>query len=166
MVSLTNIIFQNHIEKNKTADNYLIPGLNIGEKGSGIAPYIDMIISCLVFNCEQEFDKCLELIENILLYTDVENLNIHIMKIVGPLIRVSNYKYEQERKEVIVHLLHIITEKKMDISCFATQLQSTYLKLITEFPREEDFIRKISQNVVRLLDFNKSRKDVVLHQVH
>lgn len=88
-------MFQNHIEKHSEPNKeYIVPGLNCGEYGSGVSPYVDMIISCLVFNSEVEFDKALELIEYLVKHSTVEHLNIHIMKIVGPLIRVINYKYE------------------------------------------------------------------------
>lgn len=67
-----------------------------------------MIISCLVYNSHSEFDKALVLVELIVKHTSVAHLNAHIMKIVGPLIRVINYKYEQDRKEKIISILNLI----------------------------------------------------------
>lgn len=82
-------------KKNLKPEEYKINGFNIGkETGAGISPYIDMIISCLVFNSDTEFDLALNMIEYIIVHTELEHLNVHIMKIVGPLIRVINYKYE------------------------------------------------------------------------
>ena len=53
-----------------------------------------MIISCLIYNSDSEFDHALNLVDYIISHSELENLNAHIMKIVGPLVRVINYKYE------------------------------------------------------------------------
>jgi len=52
------------------------------------------------------------------------------MKLIGPLIRVVNYRLDAEEKEKILILLNKIFLKKVDLKPFMPQLQSTYIKLI------------------------------------
>jgi hypothetical protein len=95
LLTHTEMLIKNKLSTLKAGSDYLVPGFNYGEEdGDGIAPYIDMLISCLVYNSDKEFDGSLELIRYILKHTALKNLNRHIMKIVGPLIRVINYKYD------------------------------------------------------------------------
>lgn len=88
------MLIKNKLSSLQVSKDFLLPGFNYGEEGDGIAPYIDMIISCLVYNSDKEFDGALELVRYIITHTDLKNLDRHIMRIVGPLIRVINYKYD------------------------------------------------------------------------
>lgn len=73
------------------------------------------------------------------------------MKLVGPLIRVINYKYTSETKSMILDILYQIHLNFPQIKPFAPQLQTTYFKLLAEFELGKDFLSKITDNFIELV---------------
>lgn len=67
-------------------------------EGLGVLPYVDLLISNLIEKDEDGFKNALNLIKILLKYTKPEHLAPHIKKITGALIRVCNYKLQDESK--------------------------------------------------------------------
>ncbi|KAL4445680.1 hypothetical protein ABPG74_006231 [Tetrahymena malaccensis] len=143
-----------------------ICGFNLGdEPGDGIRSYVELATTCLVYTPEEAFQDSIDLFKILIKYTKLENLQPFHFKLTGPLIRVANYKLEQDQKEKILQLFIQLFEKGIDLKPFVPQLLSTFSKICLEFPREREFQKLIAQNLCELV-LVAPRKDMILHEMY
>lgn len=91
-----------------------IIGLDTKE-GSGIEPYVSMLIDCIVFGKEETFKHAYEFINLLIRDASVASLQVYILKLVGAIIRILNYKGNNEIKLLALKLVQISVEKGLQL---------------------------------------------------
>lgn len=67
---------------------------------------------------DRTFDDALALYEIILKYTRMSNLLVFSNKLLGPVIRVLQYRITEERKERLMKIVGLFFDKKMPVVRF------------------------------------------------
>lgn len=88
------------------------------KEGSGIEPYVSMLIDCIVFGKDETFRHAYEFIKLMLRDASVASLQIYILKIVGAIIRILNYKGNNEIKLLALSLVELSIEKGLQLQQF------------------------------------------------
>ena len=99
-----------------------------------------------------------ELVNVIINHSTRENLKPYIMKIIGPIIRILSEKISPEIKEKLMDNSKILIMKsKEDIKGISPQLQSVFLKTLTDISNisntSERYQIKAGENIIRLLQY-------------
>ncbi len=98
-----------------------------------------------------------ELIFQVINHSSRQNLKPYIMKIVGPIIRILGEKIYPEIKEKLMDITKLlITKSKDDIKGISPQLQSVFIKTLTETTQNQNRERyqiKAGENIIRLLQY-------------
>ena len=98
-----------------------------------------------------------ELVTQVINYSSRQNLKPFIMKMVGPIIRILGEKIYPEIKEKLMDITKLlITKSKEDIKGISPQLQSVFIKTLTETTQNQNRERyqiKAGENIIRLLQY-------------
>ena len=124
---------------------------------------ITLIIEHLLFTIQnsllygnKQISSC-KLINDIIYYVPRKNLKIYIMKMIGPIIRVLGQKISPETKEKLMeNTKNLILKVKEDIKAYTPQLQSVFLKTLTDYSsvRKNDHHQiKAGENIILLLKY-------------
>ena len=122
-----------------------------------------MLINCLVYGTDKALDEGLVFLRLLVSYTSLEHIAGYTMKLMGPLIRIANYRLQIERKENVLKLMHHMHQLDLPLKPFFPQLQTTYFKILVEFSREPEALKTVSQCCVDLCKIT-ARKDLVLSE--
>ena len=129
----------------------------------GLLPYIPILINNIVYglseNCEDGLDFYLILLDK----TSQEFIIPHTLKLVGPLIRIANYRYDIHIKIKLLEIFDKIHSIKLPIKQFLPQIQSTYIKLLGEYPKDKEFVQIALKNMMYLMQISP-RKDFILNE--
>lgn len=98
---------------------------------------MEPLVSCLIYGNSNVCDNVISFIELLQKYTEPTNIRFWAKKITGAMIRIMNYRWDVDKKEKMLRLVLGFNAVNAPLSCFVQPLQSTYLKLIAEFPREK-----------------------------
>ena len=96
------------------------------------------------------------LVSEVIQHSTRQNLKPSIMKIVGPIIRILSEKITPEIKEKLMdNAKALIAKSKEDIKGISPQLQSVFLKILTDSSVTtcERFQIKAGENIIRLLQY-------------
>eukprot|EP01015_Nassula_variabilis_P027211 TRINITY_DN553_c0_g1_i9.p1 TRINITY_DN553_c0_g1~~TRINITY_DN553_c0_g1_i9.p1 ORF type:complete len:365 (+),score=79.95 TRINITY_DN553_c0_g1_i9:65-1159(+) len=129
----------------------------------GIEPFFNVAIQSLVFGNKEQCKNAVRLYNVMIKYTDTEYLQSYSLKLIGPVIRVLNYKYELDIKSRILQLLVKFIEKQITLKTFAIQLQTTLIKLLNEFPESVNFIENVSQVLTHVMSLT-IKKDLIFNE--
>ena len=103
-------------------------------------------------------DKLLScnLVNEVINHSTRQNLKPYIMKMVGPIIRILSEKISPQIKEKLMdNAKSLIMKSKDDIKGISPQLQSVFLKALTDSTVQtcERFQIKAGENIIRLLQY-------------
>ncbi|CAD8213344.1 unnamed protein product [Paramecium octaurelia] len=140
-----------------------IPSLNT-QDGAGVEPYVSMLIDCFVFGKEEMFKYAFDFMKILIRSTEEQQLQIYILKLVGSLIRILNYKGNTELKVLALQLVHLSQKKGLDISKFKSQLTITYEKLIMDINQIDGGLKQLSKSYSQFLQWH-DKKDLLLNQL-
>jgi division protein CdvB (Snf7/Vps24/ESCRT-III family) len=85
----------------------------------------------------------------------------YILKIVGPIIRISNYPLLQRQKIRIMELLIKIRNLKFKLDAYNNQMLSVCLRLLQEFKSSDEIIQIVSETYYSIIDNTVLKKDIV-----
>ena len=98
-----------------------------------------------------------ELVLQVINYSSRQNLKPYIMKMVGPIIRILGEKIYPEIKEKLMNITRLlILKSKEDIKGISPQLQSVFIKTLTETTQSQNNERyqaRAGENIIRLLQY-------------
>ena len=114
-------------------------------------------------------DKLLacNLVNEVINHSSRQNLKPYIMKMVGPIIRILSEKIPPQIKEKLMdNAKALITKSKEDIKGISPQLQSVFIKALTDSTVQscERFQIKAGENIIRLLQYYP-RADVTANDI-
>ena len=114
-------------------------------------------------------DKLLacNLVNEVINHSSRQNLKPYIMKMVGPIIRILSEKIPPQIKEKLMdNAKALITKSKEDIKGISPQLQSVFIKALTDSSVQscERFQIKAGENIIRLLQYYP-RADVTANDI-
>ncbi|CAD8121429.1 unnamed protein product [Paramecium sonneborni] len=144
-------------------NNNVIPGLSL-QDGAGIEPYVSMLIDSFVFGKEETFKYAYDFMKILIRSADYQQLQIYILKLVGALIRILNYKGNNELKVLALQLIHQSQEKGLELQKFKPQLAITYEKLIIDINLVDGGLKQLSKNYSQFLKMH-DKKDLLLNQL-
>ena len=128
----------------------------IGKKLSLIMEHLLFTVQNGLLYGEDKILTC-KLISDIIHYCPRKNLKPYIMKLIGPIIRVSNEKISSQTKEKLMeNAKNLILKVKEDIKAVSPQLQSVFLKTLTDCSNKTKYERhqiKAGENIILLLKY-------------
>ena len=128
----------------------------IGKKLTLIMEHLLFTIQNALLYGNNQIMAC-KLINDIIYYCPRKNLKPNIMKMIGPIIRVLGEKISPETKEKLMeNAKNLILKAKEDIKAFTPQLQSVFLKTLTDSSsiRKTDHHQiKAGENIILLLKY-------------
>lgn len=125
-------------------------------KGIVINNLMEALINILVYGERDNCYRALELYSIIIKYTEERVMKEYAMKMVGPLIRIVNYKYDEKLKTEILKTLFSFDAEAL--RPFSPQLLSVYTRLIKEIPTNKQLKLNFA-NLIRI----SSRKDNIIN---
>ncbi|CAD8203588.1 unnamed protein product [Paramecium pentaurelia] len=141
----------------------LIPGLNT-QDGAGIEPYVSMLLDSFVFGKEETFKHAYDFMKVLIRFSEQQQLQIYILKLIGSLIRILNYKGNNELKVLALQLVYESQEKGLELLKFKPQLAITYDKLIIDINQVQGGLKQLAKNYSQLLKLH-NKKDLLLNQL-
>lgn len=103
-------------------------------------------------------EESLEMVEFVIKHTPRPLAEKYILKIVGPVIRISNYPLLLRQKLRIIELVISISDQKFNIEPYRNQILSVCLRLLQEFKNNDEVMQTIAKVYFTLL------KNTVLKQ--
>jgi len=94
-------------------------------------------------------------------HTSRELAEKYILKIVGPIIRISNYPLLQRQKIRIMELLIKIRNQKFKLDAYNNQMLSVCLRLLQEFKSSDEIIHVVSETYFSMIHNTVLKKDIV-----
>ena len=102
------------------------------------------------------------MLEFMLLHTPRNLLERFILKIVGPIIRISNYPLMQRQKLRIMELIISILDQKFKVEAYRNQLLSVCLRLLQEFRSNDDVVESVANVFFSMLMNTVMKKEIVI----
>ena len=130
----------------------------------GLDPYMHVVVKSLVYGPIDVFDKTLTTYEYLIDYTDKKVLEEYVLKLVGPLIRVAFYKYENEVKAKVITTILKFEEKGLSLLMFLPQLQTTFVRMIVDYNGEKNYLRSLVDGLNYIID-NTKKRDFLLNDI-
>ena len=143
-------------ENNLTRD-----GQNIWENENILKDYISILVKGVAYGREEVMQESLDLLEFMVAHTSRELAEKYILKIVGPIIRISNYPLLQRQKIRIMELLIKIRNQKFKLDAYNNQMLSVCLRLLQEFKSSDEIIQVVSETYFSMIDNTVLKKDIV-----
>eukprot|EP00828_Plagiopyla_frontata_P028037 TRINITY_DN3631_c0_g1_i2.p1 TRINITY_DN3631_c0_g1~~TRINITY_DN3631_c0_g1_i2.p1 ORF type:complete len:677 (+),score=123.98 TRINITY_DN3631_c0_g1_i2:144-2033(+) len=132
----------------------------------GIEPYIQLIIKGMAYGMQSTINDAIELCQILFKYAKKEYIQEFIVKLTGIFIRVSNYKLHLNQKIKLLEILYDLQAEKSfanAVTLFSPQLQTTYFRILTDFPDNYQYQALVIKNFLHLLKF-VLRKDYLLNE--
>jgi hypothetical protein len=160
----------------KVVNKYLEECIKINKKGKaawhlnvfavegGLEPFINVMVQSLVFGPVDVFEEALQTYEYALDHTPKEALDHYVMKLVGPLIRVSFYKYETDLKQLIIKNILKFDEKGVSLLNFLPQLQTTFMRLINDYNGDKSYIKDVAKGLNMVIKY-VVKKDSIYNDI-
>jgi hypothetical protein len=152
--------FKALLEKFTSAQNPYVPAFE--REPEAAWPLLNIATSNLVYNTKDSFAHAVMLYDLLLSHSPPASLHALSLKFVGPIIRVINYRLEQDQKKALLDLLSRLTT--VDLKPFYPQLQASYVRLAAELAHNAPLVKIVARNLVQLLTFTP-RRDTALHDI-
>lgn len=123
-------------------------------------PYVEMLIDTFVYGEDEVYQQAVQFINLVLQYATPQPAQI--LKIVGALIRLLNYK--NTTKVPALQILYTAYAKEFLFHHFASQLQVTYLKLVVLIQDEKNGLKQLAKNYAKLF-LHHPKKDLALNEL-
>ena len=153
--------FNRHMEEclqtSKKSDAY---ELSIFSIEHGLDPFIHMMVQCLLYGPVDAFDQALTTYEFVLDNTKKSILENCILKLLGPLIKVALYNYDNELKLKVIENILKFDEKGISLTMFLPQLQSLFFRLINDYNEDHDYINGVARGFNLLIKYS-TKKDIL-----
>jgi len=156
-----NRCIENSLQLGTKNESSTISAFNAEE---GLDPYLNVIIKSLVYGPLEVFEQTLITYDFILEYTEKAPLEKYAIKLVGPLIRVAFYKYENELKARVVSTILKFAEKGISLVMLLPQLQTTFVRLILEYNGDPSYLRSVCEGLNYVVD-NSKKRDYLLNDL-
>ena len=130
----------------------------------GLDPYLNVIVKSLVYGPIDVFDSTLTTYGYILEYTEKKALEEYVLKLVGPLIRVAFYKYENEMKARVITTILQFEEKGISLLNLLPQLQTTFVRMIADYIGEKSYLRTVCDGLQYVIE-NSKKRDLLLNDL-
>lgn len=88
------------------------------------------MVKGIAYGKEEVMEESLDMIEFLIKHTPRALIENYILKIVGPIIRISNYPLLQKQKIRIMELLINILNQNFKINAYNNQILSVCLRLL------------------------------------
>lgn len=121
-----------------------------------------MLVKGIAYGKEEIMEESLEFFEFIMEHTPRELMEKEILRIVGPIIRISNYPLLQKQKIRIMEVLIAILSKAFKIDAYNNQILSVCLRLLQEFKNSEEVMRVVARAYLSLLTGTSLRQELIL----
>mgnify|MGYP000899852816 CR=1 FL=1 len=134
--------------------------INAFSMENGIEPFLHIMKTSLVYGPVDVCEQALSAYRYICEYTKSESLAPFVTKLVGPLIRVAMYRFENKIKMEVMNRIIAFDELGHSIKVLLPQIQTMAIRCIQDYHDETDYLRPIA----RLLEWvvrNTSRKEQV-----
>jgi hypothetical protein len=120
------------LENNLTSESQVI-----WEDEVTFKDYVNMLVKGIAYGREDIMEESLDMFEFIMSHTPKELVEREILRIVGPIIRISNYPLLQKQKIRIMELLISILKQTFKIDAYNNQILSVCLRILQEFKNSE-----------------------------
>jgi hypothetical protein len=124
--------------------------------------YVNMLVKGIAYGREDIMEESLDMFEFIMSHTPKELVEREILRIVGPIIRISNYPLLQKQKIRIMELLVSILKQSFKIDAYNNQILSVCLRILQEFKNSEDVMRVVGETYLALLTGTSLKQELVL----
>ena len=149
------------LQISKKSDTFELSILSIEH---GLDPYYNMIVHCLVYGPVDIFEQALTTYEYVVDNTKKSILEGYALKLVGPLIRVALYKYENELKLKIIENILKFEEKGISLTMFLPQLQTIFFRMVTDYNEDHDYINGVARGFNLLIKYSM-KKDSIYNEL-
>jgi len=156
-----NRCIENSLQLGTKNESSTIGAFNAEE---GLDPYLNVVIKALVYGPLEVFEQTLITYDFLLEYTEKAPLEKYAIKLVGPLIRVAFYKYENELKGRVVSTILKFAEKGISLVMLLPQLQTTFVRLIVEYNGDPSYLRSVCEGLNYVID-KSSKRDYLLNDL-
>ncbi len=103
---------------------------HIWENEEILYDYISILVKGIAYGKEEVMEESLEMVDFMIKHTPRALAEKYILKIVGPIIRISNYPLLQRQKIRIMDLLIYISDQNFKIAPYHNQILSVCLRLL------------------------------------
>jgi hypothetical protein len=124
--------------------------------------YVNMLVKGIAYGREDVMEESLDMFEFIMAHTTKELVEKEILRIVGPIIRISNYPLLQKQKIRIMELLISILRQSFKIDAYNNQILSVSLRILQEFKNSEEVMRVVADTYLALLTGTSLKQELVL----
>jgi hypothetical protein len=124
--------------------------------------YVTTLVKCIAYGNSDTMEESLEMVEFIMQHTPRELVEKEILRIVGPIVRISNYALLQKQKISIMEILINILKQNFRIDPYINQILSICLRLLQEFKNSEEVMRVIADTYMALIISTSLKQELVL----
>ena len=141
--------FDNHLTKESQY---------IWEDETILKDYVSLLVKGLAYGREEVMEESLEMLEFLMAHTPRVLLEKYILKIVGPIIRISNYPLLMRQKLKIIEFLISIFKSNFKIGAYNNQIMSVCIRLLQEFKNNEDIMHVVANVYYTLIEHTVAKK--------
>lgn len=102
--------------------------------------YVAILVKGIAYGKEEVMEESLDMIEFLIRRTPRKLMEKYILKVVGPVIRISNYPLLQKQKLRIMELLNSILNQGFKVEAYNNQILSVCLRLLQEYRNSQEII--------------------------
>jgi hypothetical protein len=135
---------------------------NVWENEEVLKDYISSLVKGTAYGREEVMEESLEMLEFIIAHTPRPLVEKYILKIVGPLIRISNYPLLMRQKVRIMELLGNVYKQGFRLEVYTNQVLSVCLRLLQEFKHKEEAIETVANIYFLMLQHTVLKKEIVV----
>lgn len=121
-----------------------------------------MMVKGIAYGRDDVMEESLDMFEFIMAHTPKELVEPEILRIIGPIIRISNYPLLQKQKIRIMELLISVLKQNFRIDAYNNQIHSVCLRILQEFKNSEDVMRVVADTYLSLLTGTSLKQELIL----
>ena len=123
---------------------------------------MSVLVKGTAYGREEVMEESMGLLEFLINHTPRKLAEKYILRITGPIIRVSNYPLLMRQKIRIMELLINIFKAGFKIDAYRNQIMSVCLRLLQEFKHNNEIMHIVADTYYALLSHSVLKKEIIL----
>ena len=107
-------------------------------------------------------EEALDMMNFLIRFAKREIIHNHILRIIGPVVRVVNYQLQMKQKILLMDFISSIYAKGFNIQVYSNQILSICFRLLIEFKNKEEMIQCVSNELQNLLVHSNDKNKLML----